>query len=296
MARDVISPMLDVMFKQMFSEKDSAPMLSNFLETFLDFKGEKITDVELTNKELAVSIDDKRSFLDLRVMTNAGEIDVEVQLKSIKGDRNRFSYYLSKMFTEQATPNTKYNELHKCKSLLVLDYTMPEYDEKNGFYHSFKMRDENGITFSDILEIGVIEIPRIRNLAINEKLTDREMWAKLLAAKSEEELDMVEKMTTNSAIQQAVFTVRHLSADEKMRRIADERRKVMMDEQWKMASERDEGKAEGRAEERMAIVANLRAMGMPEEQIKMAMGISTPHNQTDYSNETDEDEDEEFEP
>lgn len=101
---EIISPMLDVMFKRMFSEKDSAPMLINFLETFLDFKDEKITSVELIDKELALSIDDKRSFLDLRVMTNSkdkpqsSEIDIEVQLKSIQGDRTRFTYYLSKLF------------------------------------------------------------------------------------------------------------------------------------------------------------------------------------------------------
>lgn len=290
---DIISPMLDVMFKRMFSKTGSTPILRSFLETYIDFKGKDLSTATLTDKEIKRYPDDKGSILDLRVEAGGAEIDIEVQLMKIEGDRNRFNLYLAKMFSDQATEKMKYEKMHNCKSLLILDYTMPEYDNSGEFCHSFKMRDDKGVIFSDALEINVVEIPRIRNLAIERGMDDRIMWAKLFAAKSEEELNMVQNMTNNPAIQQAVLAIKDLSADEQMRYEATARMKALLDEQARMETAEHRGEAKGKAKGEANIIAKMRASGMSEDQINSILSINSEQPSED---EDDESDGEDFEP
>ena len=60
--------------------------------------------------------------------------------------------------------------------------------------------------------------------------------------------------------------------DEKTRELAEMREKALHIEATEKAHARAEGRAEGRAAERAEILANLKAMGLSEEQIKQALG------------------------
>ena len=276
---EIISPMLDVMFKRMFSIDSGAPMLCNFLETFIDFNGNDVSSANLMDKEIKRYPDDKGSILDLRVEAGGAEIDVEVQLMKLDGDRERFTLYLSKMYSEQLKEGMDYSEVHNCKSLIILDYTMPEYDRNNEFFHSFKFRDENGIVFSDALEMGIIEIPRIRDIKITQGLDDRVMWAKLFAAKSKGELDMIGNSTSNAEIKKAVYVVKQLSENQVLRREAEARVKAINDEKARLrAASKEglakgiaEGRAEGRAEGTEKMAQALRDMGYDENMIAEAV-------------------------
>ena len=69
-------------------------------------------------------------------------------------------------------------------------------------------------------------------------------------------------------IQKAVRVIYEMSEDEKIREMARIREKAMHDEATFLANARQEGKEEGRAEERSRIAENLRKSGMSEKQIK----------------------------
>ena len=59
------------------------------------------------------------------------------------------------------------------------------------------------------------------------------------------------------------------SEDTKIRELARLREKALHDEASALRQAKDEGREEGRAEERKAIIEKMRAMGMTEEQIKI---------------------------
>ena len=83
-------------------------------------------------------------------------------------------------------------------------------------------------------------------------------------------------MNNNQTTPEVTFTVRHYTESEKLRRIAAEKQKIAMDEFRKISVAKDEGRAEAISETTKMFIANLRAMGMSEAQIKMALGKPQP--------------------
>ena len=72
-------------------------------------------------------------------------------------------------------------------------------------------------------------------------------------------------------INRAVSVLREMSTDERTREIARQRERRLHDEASYMETARLEGRAEGRAEERKALLAELRALGVDEEKLKQAL-------------------------
>jgi len=296
----IISPMYDFMFKRMFSIPDNKNMLCDFLDSFIDFKNGELRDVKLIDKEIKRTKQEKESTLDLRVEvgnpeTGLAEVDVEVQLQDKAAFKDRIMYYLTKMFADQLGEGEPYTKLHKCVSLCVLNF--PMFNDKQ-FFRSMLMRDTDGNVLTDKLEFDCLEVSKIHNLELTGNTDKKLQWAKLFAASSEEELDMIKDTINNPAIDQAVLTIKKLSASEEMRYEALAREKAERDRITMLADATNKGlakgKAEGRAEGKAEVAANLRAMGMSEEQIMLALNGSISKVVED--NTTDEDDNEEFEP
>ncbi len=289
---EIISPMYDFMFKRMFSMPDNKNMLCDFLGSYIDFKDGELKDVKLIDKEIKRTPQEKDSTLDLRVevgnpKTGMAEVDVEVQLRDKPAFKDRIMYYLTKMFADQLGEGEPYTKLHKCVSLCVLNF--PMFNDKQ-FFRSMLMRDTDGNVLTDKLEFDCLEVSKIRDLELTSNMDKKLQWAKLFAVSSEEELDMIRDTINNPAIDQAVLTIKKLSASEEMRYEALAREKAERDRITMLADATNKGRAEGRAE----VAANLRAMGMSEEQIKLALnGLISEATEGNSANEYDEDE---FEP
>ncbi|MDR2825761.1 MAG: Rpn family recombination-promoting nuclease/putative transposase, partial [Deltaproteobacteria bacterium] len=88
-------------------------------------------------------------------------------------------------------------------------------------------------------EINVLEIPKVRE-------TDQSNlgnWMRFFAAKDKEDFEMLSQ--TSPAIAEAWGVIKHLSADESARMIAESREKARMDiESW-VDGARQEGRQEG---------------------------------------------------
>ncbi|MDD7294824.1 MAG: PD-(D/E)XK nuclease family transposase [Oscillospiraceae bacterium] len=133
-----------------------------------------------------------------------------------------------------------------------------------------------------------------------------ELWLQLINAETEEELQMLEQ-TNVQEISQAILVLRELSADEKMRYMAEMREKALHDEATAIHAALEKGMAQGLeqgiargmkkglekglaqgmaqglkqgiaqgleqgiAEERQRMIENLRKFGLSEEQIQAAL-------------------------
>lgn len=271
-AVEIISPMIDIMFKRMFSMPDSKPMLRDFLGTYIDFQEGEVKDIQLIDKELKRTPQEKNSIMDLRVDLGGAQVDVEVQMQSTIAFKDRVAYYLAKMYADQFGESESYDRLRKCVSLCITNF--PLFKDES-FFRSMRMRDEYGNVLTQKMEFDCLEISKIRKLEISDGMDKKLQWAKLFAVSSEEELNMVKEKSNNPAIDQAVLTIKHLSANEELRLEAEARLKEKRDKEGMYivgfdngkAKGKAEGRAEGRAEERANMIAKMRESGLSEEQI-----------------------------
>ncbi len=265
---EIISPLLDVMFKRMFSMPDNKEMLCDFLKTFIVFKDGELTDVTLIDKEIHRTPEEKNSILDLRVDTGHAEVDVEVQIQKTTAFNDRIAYYLSKIFSDQLGENDSYSKLHKCVSLCILDFKMFDDDR---YFRTMKIQDDLGNILTDKMEFDCLEVPKTHKLEITDSGDKKLYWAKLFAVSSEEELDMVQQQANSPAIDKAVLTIKKLSADEQMKLEAEARLKEFRDRQSMYETGYDngieQGLIKGATKREKEIIANMRACGMTEEQI-----------------------------
>ena len=83
------------------------------------------------------------------------------------------------------------------------------------------------------------------------------------------------EQTNVQEISQAILVLRELSADEKMRYMAEMREKALHDEATAIHAALEKGMAQGlekgKAEERQRIMENLRKFGLSEDQIQAAL-------------------------
>ena len=124
------------------------------------------------------------------------------------------------------------------------------------------LTDKFGIHFFELKKIG--KRPNKDN--------PMELWLQLINAETEEELVMLEN-TNVKEINNAIFILRELNADENMRRIAEMREKALHDEATAMNAAEKRGMEKGLEKGRAEVVEKMRESGMTEEQIKSILKL-----------------------
>ena len=99
---------------------------------------------------------------------------------------------------------------------------------------------------TDLLEIRIINLKRIREAYQKDKDSKKNQWVMFLEDPNSREVQEI--MEKNEDVKKAVVTVREMSEDEKMERLAELRQKAIMDEKALYNTGIREGKELGRAE------------------------------------------------
>ena len=270
MARNIVKAKLDIIFKKLFTDEGNQHILQAFLSDILEIPYESINNIIVLNSEIMPeNIIEKYSRMDIKMTVDGNRlINVEMQIKDEGDYKDRSMYYLSKLYSNQLKSGDGYGKLNQCISINVLNFIL--FDEWTDFHSSFRMReDKRNSVLTDNFIAHYFELKKIgKNFDKNNK---QELWLRLINAETEDELDMLQQ-TGVKQIQDAVVVLHKMSADEKTRELAEMREKALHIEATEKAHARAEGRAEGRAAERAEILANLKAMGLSEEQIKQALG------------------------
>ena len=98
----------------------------------------------------------------------------------------------------------------------------------------------------------------------------KELWLQFINAESEEDFEMINQ-TNIPIMQKAVHVIYDMSEDTKVREVARLREKALHDEASALKEARNEGAASREAE----IIENLKAYGMTDEQIKVALSAKS---------------------
>lgn len=134
---------------------------------------------------------------------------------------------------------------------------------------------------TDKCMILFFELTKVNNKV--DKNDRKKLWLQLINAEPEEELNMIDNAGVPE-VKKAVEFLHDMSADDKMREIAREREKTLLDWNSAINYARREGKQEGRQEgiqegiqqgekkKEQEMLARMRENGFTEEQIRKVFG------------------------
>ena len=252
----------DFVFKIIFGDSRNADILAGFLKSVLDIPDGEYDRVTVVDPHVKKESErDKYGVLDVKVHTKSGNVvHCEIQLWFIPEMKERCVYYQSKMVTEQMASGYDYTKIKRVVSIIITDFIMaPE----NGFYHNqFRYRsDKDGVEFTNITEIDLLELPKLPSEADNTELWD---WMKLIKSDDKEALDVI--AGRNPQIKKAVGVLKELSADDRTRLLYEEREKARRDIASMVGGARREGHID--------VARNMLAMDLPLDTIVKATGLT----------------------
>ena len=179
------------------------------------------------------------------------KINIELQIRTVKHWDKRQLFYMGKLLTEELSAGEDYEQMKKCITISILDFNLT-WD--NNYHRKYLLREENGELFSDLVELHILEL--------NKVLTGRRVdeWIRLFNVETEEDLEMLETMTRNPGILEAVKEVRHMSLGRWARAMYDGHMKMVRDQQARDAYVRDSGAEQERAR-LSTLIARMDAAG-----------------------------------
>ena len=271
---ELLSPKIDVVFKALFSSADSEDILTDFLASVLDIESDDIKNINIINTEvLPETIEQKYSRLDIAMEVGGRIVNVEMQVKNLSDYKERVLFYWSKLYAKDLREGESYKKLKQTISISILDYNMFDCEECHSVF-MLKETNRNEI-LTDKCRFDFLELPKADSDSRQVKRLKR--WLKFFNVKSEEDAEMITQ-ANDTVMNKAVFILKKMSADDRMREVARIRERALHDEASYLEDARDEGfrlgreegRAKGRAEGRAELLKKLRALGVDEELLKKA--------------------------
>ena len=226
----------DFSFKHLFLNEE---VRRHFISDMLGIPIEEICSVRLANTFLWKRYQkQKQGILDVLVELNDdSKVNIELQIEMLSYWDKRSLFYLSKLFTESLLTGQKYQKLKRCICISILGFNP---DERPEYHKVYRLRDETGQEFSDMLEIHVIEL--------NKPLSSTgsmDEWIRLFNAETEEEPDMLQTSTKNTGILEAIREVRVMSLGKTLKVLYDGHIKQIRDREAREDYVRNEGMEQG---------------------------------------------------
>ena len=269
----IMSPKVDFAFKELMRDET---VRKGFLSAVLGIKDTDIKKTVLLNTNLPkIHEDEKQGILDVRLtMNNNTEIDIEIQLAYMKAWADRSTFYVSKMLVEQVGINKKYSNIKKCIGINILDF---DYIKDTQRFHTVYhiSEDTEHIKYTDILEIHIVELPK---LPTNDDGTDLYDWIKFIKAENKGEFEMLAKQS--QYLQKAYETLEEISADQQKRLEYTARQKALydyntlMEENYERGVEEgiEQGIQQGKSERDAELIERMKSKGMSDEEIGQILG------------------------
>ena len=234
------SPKSDFVFKQIFGDPNNTDILADFLKAILDIPADDYEKIDLVDTHLNKKyFADKIGILDLKITTKSGHIiDVEIQKSNLADIDKRIAFYLSRLIVDQIGDSDPYTKIKRSIVIFIADYELIKNSHE---YHKvWRLRDENGRDFSNVMELNTIELPKLP-----EKNDHNDLWAwlKFLNSKSQEDFKSVSN--ENEKIAKAVNTLRNISMSDEARTAYRAEQKSKMDSMAREKYMLEEGMKKG---------------------------------------------------
>ena len=188
-------PKNDIAFKRIFGDENHTEVLISFLNSVLDFKGEKkIKEVKIANPYQIPKIKDlKNTILDIKAKNEKNEeFIVEMQVEKDKEFAKRSLYYTSKSYVNQIKKGDKYPTLKKVYFIGILNFNI--FSNKHYISRHLILNKETMKQELKDFEFNFIELPKFKK-RLKELKTTLDKWIYFI--KEAENFEMIPKEFEN---------------------------------------------------------------------------------------------------
>lgn len=272
---ELLDPRVDFVFKRIFGSENNKDVLLAFLNRIFTKAGEPpLQEIILMNPYTEKDDPlDKQSIFDVYAKTTEGKlIDIEMQLFNKYDIEKRTLFYWSKRYASQLQEGEKYQELQKCVTINILNYSILPNDQYHNVFHL--REDQTLIPLIDDIEIHFLELTKLDDAIPSQG--GLENWLLFLKGVSKEYWEVL-KMN-EPGLEKAMDTLQYLSQDSDARRLYEARQKYLHDEASMLEGARQAGmKAgmkEGMKEGIKEVAKNMLTLGLDIATIGKATGLS----------------------
>ena len=181
----------DYMFRAVFQSRPKA--LEGLCRSLLRLSPSDSLQVELKNPiQLGETIDSKEFVLDLAlIINNSLFLNLEMQLYNDGYWPERSLSYTCRSF-DNLNRGAQYKDVLPVLHIGFLDFTLfPEHPEFVAEYKMMNTNPEHRYFFSDKFRISVVDLTQIERATEKDKQYGIDLWARVLTAKTWEEIDML---------------------------------------------------------------------------------------------------------
>ena len=196
----------DIVFKQVFGQEESKPILRVFLNDVLGLDIQSSEQITLLNPIIDPKyLDDKMCILDVRVqLSDRSLIDIEIQVLNRHNMEKRALYYTCQLCTEQLHTGDDYSKTAPVYGLNLLCFDL--YEDSR-YYRSFVLKDEEtNETYRQTFKISFFELRKaVSELSQTKEvetfelsgLTARDQWALFINSGQQEVYEKLLAMYRN---------------------------------------------------------------------------------------------------
>lgn len=244
-----IDPCVDIAFKWLFGREKNVPLLVDLLNAVLrpavGSGIHEITSVELLNPSSEQdSPEDKLSIVDVKARDNLGRyFDVEMQLLRDRSFCKRVLYYWAGLHLQQLGPGNPYSCL--CPTISVCFTNFVLFNDDSDFFRVYDLRNRQGnCVFSSDIMVITLELPKFV-LEPPDLSTPLDSWLYFLRNAGRLDSRKLPPSLNRPEIVKALEDLEMLSQDDLERERYLARMRVLMDENSRLHSAREEGLEQG---------------------------------------------------
>lgn len=252
----IMKPKVDFCFKELMEDEF---VRKGFIAAILHIHPKEILRTELLPTHLRKEHgNDKLGILDVRILLNGNiQIDMEIQLSPFRLWAERSLFYLGKMYVGQFQKGKSYDVFGKCIHVGILDFELFPGDEE--YYAVFHLwEDTRRRKYTDKIELHILELPKIAKH--DYPGTELLNWMRFMNAERKEEFEMLAK--ENEYMEKAYERLMNLSADEEKQLEYEARQKAIMDHDYLMRYNWEEGMKVGI---KAGMVETCKELGLSKE-------------------------------
>lgn len=255
----LLDPKMDYIFKCVFGTEETKPLLISFLNALLKRKP-YIKSITLLNPEFTKTLkEDKTSRLDIRAQSDDGTMfDIEIQIKNTGEIPERALHYAANMFPRLVSSNESYKVARVISIWILGENVTKRTDAISEAYMTFKpsIKDSHEI-MTDSLRIFFIELQKF-----NPKKADMHDLLTAWLAFLKNPALMDQAFLKIKEIASAMNKLQYISSDREVRELADLRQRTINDRNSELTVKKEEGRIEGREEEKRDVAIKMLSDGL----------------------------------
>lgn len=152
----------DYAFKRVFGAEGSKPLLIDFLNAILDYRGEEaIADLTIVDPyQIPMLKGMKDTYVDVKaVLANGRHVIIEMQVLNVPGIEKRILHNAAKQYSTQLMQGEDYTLLNPVIALTFTDFVL--FKDSQEHISRFRMVEcDRFIEYSDDVELIFIELPK----------------------------------------------------------------------------------------------------------------------------------------